>query len=325
MGRVPLPSTLAILPEGKSQSKQTQKKSAIFMTPWAFSPEPSSSHALYDAVSKKETMRTYNALGNITQEILSSCQIIDDGRYEYDLDGNLIFDGEWHYTYDTQNRLITLENKNKRIECEYDSFHRRLSKKVFANGQVKHERYLWDGDNEIGVMNEQGQIEQLRILGEGLGAEIGAAVLYELKGKAYIPIHDHRGCVVTLIDMESKQPLESYRYTAFGEELTKNETFKVGRFAAKSDSQLFSYTNTAAKHMDEVVMHGSNTGRLARPYMRSPLTVQEIMATSKGIPDLTAKGALNYRVPGTFRGSKGIWELVIDPNKNLIYHFNFIK
>src|SRR3984885_8749829 len=232
MGRVPLPSTLAILPEGKSQSKQTQKKSAIFMTPWAFSPEPSSSHALYDAVSKKETMRTYNALGNITQEILSSCQIIDDGRYEYDLDGNLIFDGEWHYTYDTQNRLITLENKNKRIECEYDSFHRRLSKKVFANGQVKHERYLWDRDNEIGVMNEQGQIEQLRILGEGLGAEIGAAVLYELKGKAYIPIHDHRGCVVTLIDMESKQPLESYRYTAFGEELTKN-TLSPWRFASK--------------------------------------------------------------------------------------------
>ncbi len=56
-----------------------------------------------------------------------------------------------------------------------------------------------------------------------------------------------------------------------------------------------------------------------------PLTIKEIMATGKGIPDATAKGALNFRVPGTFRGSQGTWELVVDPNKNLIYHFNFVK
>jgi len=193
---------------------------------------------LNQLISENDHTYSFDSLNNrlrkddLSHQVNHLCQIIDDGRYEYDLDGNLIFDGEWHYTYDTQNRLITLENKNKRIECEYDPFHRRLSKKVFANGQVKHERYLWDGDNEIGVMNEQGQIEQLRILGEGLGAEIGAAVLYELKGKAYIPIHDHRGCVVTLIDMESKQPLESYRYTAFGEELTDGR-LSPWRFASK--------------------------------------------------------------------------------------------
>src|SRR3984885_1886421 len=193
---------------------------------------------LNQLISENDHTYSFDSLNNrlrkddLSHQVNHLCQIIDDGRYEYDLDGNLIFDGEWQYTYDTQNRLIALENKNKRIECEYDPFHRRLSKKVFANGQVKHERYLWDGDNEIGVMNEQGQIEQLRILGEGLGAEIGAAVLYELKGKAYIPIHDHRGCVVTLIDMESKQPLESYRYTAFGEELTDGR-LSPWRFASK--------------------------------------------------------------------------------------------
>ncbi|WP_157445780.1 hypothetical protein [Chryseobacterium indologenes] len=58
--------------------------------------------------------------------------------------------------------------------------------------------------------------------------------------------------------------------------------------------------------------------------MRSPLLIQEIIATGKGIPDATAKGALNFRVPGTFR-SNGTWELVVDTSKNLIYHFNFVK
>jgi RHS repeat-associated protein len=57
-------------------------------------------------------------------------------------------------------------------------------------------------------------------------------VLYELNGKAYVPIHDHRGCVVVLVDLQTKKSIESYRYSAFGEELTHN-TFSPWRFASK--------------------------------------------------------------------------------------------
>ena len=129
--------------------------------------------------------------------------------------------------------MIALDNGSMRIEYEYDPFHRRLSKKRFIDGrQINYKRYLWDGENEIGIMDESGQIEQLRILGEGLGAEIGAAVLYELRSKTYLPIHDHRGCVVALIDPKTQQPTESYRYTAFGEELTTG-TLSPWRFSSK--------------------------------------------------------------------------------------------
>ncbi len=111
--------------------------------------------------------------------------------------------------------------------------------------------------------------------------------------------------------------------------LVKNGLRKAGvglvDDAAKSSAKGFTYTKTAAKHFDDIVTKGANKGQLARPYMNSPLTIKEIMATGKGIPDATAKGALNFRVPGTFRGSQGTWELVVDPNKNLIYHFNFVK
>ena len=85
----------------------------------------------------------------------------------------------------------------------------------------------------------------------------------------------------------------------------------------------FIYKNSAGVHLNELVRRGANIGRLSRPYMRSPLTIKEITSTGKGIPDATAKGALNYRVPGTFRNSSGIWELVVDQEQNLIYHFNF--
>lgn len=33
---------------------------------------------------------------------------------------------------------------------------------------------------------------------------------------------------------------------------------------------------------------------------------------------------MNWKAPGTFRGSKGIWELGINPKTRVIYHLNFV-
>lgn len=52
--------------------------------------------------------------------------------------------------------------------------------------------------------------------------------------------------------------------------------------------------------------------------------VNEIMAAGKPIPDPGGiPGGLRWDVPGTFRGSEGTWELVIYPETEVIYHFNF--
>ena len=170
-----------------------------------------------------------------TYTIDDFCQVNHDGNvaYAYDGCGNLISDGTHKYFYDSLGRLIAIEEGNQRVEYTYDPFHRRLSKTVYSKGsKIKRIRYLWDGDHEIGSINEKNDIQELRILGEGLGAEIGSAVLYELQGKSYLPIHDHRGCVVALVDLKTKKPLECYRYDAFGEELTKNR-LSPWRFASK--------------------------------------------------------------------------------------------
>lgn len=49
------------------------------------------------------------------------------------------------------------------------------------------------------------------------------------------------------------------------------------------------------------------------------------MKTGKGIPDATFKGGFNWKVPGTFRESQGVWELGINPKTKVIYHFNFVN
>jgi len=70
---------------------------------------------------------------------------------------------------------------NARFEYTYDPFHRRLSKTTYTNGKLSDILYfLWDGKNEIGSVTKEGKIKELRVLGDGRGAEIGAAILYEL-------------------------------------------------------------------------------------------------------------------------------------------------
>lgn len=73
----------------------------------------------------------------------------------------------------------------------------------------------------------------------------------------------------------------------------------------------YTFTKTAAKHLS------------SRPYMNSPSTITNIMKSGKGVPDATFKGGVNYKVPGTFNGSQGVWELGINPQTNTIYHFLF--
>lgn len=167
--------------------------------------------------------------------INSLCQVTHDGttNYTYDLCGNLTSDGTATYKYDSLDRLITVEKDNRKTEYAYDPFHRRLSKTKYLKGRKqKAVRFLWDGNQEIGTVDTINRIQELRILGEGLGAEIGAAVLYELKGSPYIPIHDHRGCVVTLVNPKTQEAIECYRYSAFGEQDTDGK-LSPWRFSSK--------------------------------------------------------------------------------------------
>ncbi len=82
----------------------------------------------------------------------------------------------------------------------------------------------------------------------------------------------------------------------------------------------FKYANTAGKHINDSIKKGAFKGELSRPYMKSPLTINEIMAGRQPIPDPRGvPGGLRWDVPGTFRGSEGTWELVIHPETEMIY------
>ncbi len=159
-------------------------------------------------------------------------QFSQKGEYslEYDANGNIIRKGSQRYRYDALNRLIETQiDESHRYSFSYDPFHRLVttSKDLLEQGKWKQQEvwhHLYDGDNDIGTFDHAGKLFQLRVLGTGHGAEIGAAVALELNHKLYVPVHDHRGSLCCLIDAESREPREFYRYSGFGEqEIYDNE------------------------------------------------------------------------------------------------------
>ena len=79
------------------------------------------------------------------------------------------------YSYDALNRVIRVINDTQ-TDYVYDFFNRRIKK--IQNEKVT--RYLYQGQDEIGAVDENGVIQELRILGRGSHAEIGATVAVEL-------------------------------------------------------------------------------------------------------------------------------------------------
>ena len=58
-----------------------------------------------------------------------------------------------------------------------------------------------------------------------------------------------------------------------------------------------------------------------RKYYKYNSLIKEIIKSATPIKD--GKNALKWVVPGTMNGTKGSWELVINPAKKIIYHFLF--
>ncbi len=113
------------------------------------------------------------------------------------------------YTYDALDRLTSIETPTTFHIFTYDAWHRRLSHTLDNNTLY----FLYDDFNEIGACDASGKIIQLRVLGIGSGAEIGASISIELLDKIYTPIHDLFGNIVRILDHTTL----SQDFTAFGE------------------------------------------------------------------------------------------------------------
>lgn len=173
---------------------------------------------------------------NQSYEVNNLLQI--PSHFSYDKNGNPTNQGNVSYSYDALDRLTKVETPNKHITYSYDSDHRRISKTVHTlqHGiwiETDQKLFLYDGQNDIGATNTKGQIQELRVLGSGSQAEIGAAVAIELHGEVYAPMHDLMGNVISLVSIDSQEPEVEYTYSAFGEEENTGTLANPWRFSSK--------------------------------------------------------------------------------------------
>lgn len=179
--------------------------------------------SLYDRLRIDERAYEINSLHSVLAD--------QERHFTYDARGNRLSDGTLLYRYDALDRLIEVETPGvSRTTYSYDAFDRRIEK--VTNGS--RTQYLYALQNEIGAVDPEGNITEFRVLGEGLGAEIGATVGIELQHTLYVPLHDLRGNIVALLNPDTAQVAESYRYDAFGnEELSDASLGNPWRFSSK--------------------------------------------------------------------------------------------
>ncbi len=220
--------------------------------------------SLYNRLSQDDASYAVNSLHSVLSD--------SKRTFTYDKRGNRTrlqnASDDIHYTYDTLDRLIEVRTNNHTYKYSYDAFNRRLTKECttttgpfyWKQKDTTRELYLYALDNEIGALNDTGTITELRILGEGHGAEIGASIALELNGTTYTPLHDRQGSITMLLDLEEKAA-ESYCYDAFGNETIASintPTHNPWRFSSKRTDPETGLVYFGRRYYTQILANGSH-------------------------------------------------------------------
>ena len=181
----------------------------------------------------------------------------------YDDDGNLTFDGYRDYTWDAENRLLSVQTRSDmvpngakeiRVEYVYDYLSRRIQSRTseMVNGQwflVKRTSYLYDGWNVIAELEgnpNSPQLSQSYLWGidlsgtaQGAGSVGGLLAVQKHTGSdagSHFVSYDGNGNVMTLASADDGSLSASYEYDAFGNLLAMSGVFAQAnpyRFSTK--------------------------------------------------------------------------------------------
>ncbi len=199
--------------------------------------------------------------------------------YAHDADGNLIADARWAYTWDAENRLVSmetqsgiivpngplLESERMRLEFTYDGQSRRVAKKVFKweSGDWALDTYLqfaYDGWNMIAEFRFNSSTSTfdlnsrfvwgLDVSGTlqgagGVGGLLFSTLQLPTSTSTNAPAFDGNGNVIGLVDMATGERSATYEYNAYGETVLNDgaaATNNPFRFSSK-------YTDREASHL----------------------------------------------------------------------------
>ncbi len=146
----------------------------------------------------------------------------------YDLDGNMLTNGVWSYSYDSENRLtVAFSNSVCVVSNAYDYMSRRVLK--ISHGGTETRRFVYDGWLPIVeiVATSSTTATNSYIWGKDLSGSFQGAggvggLLAVKQGNAwYFPFYDANGNITAYVD-ENGSIVAEYVYDAFGETIAKS-------------------------------------------------------------------------------------------------------
>ncbi len=167
--------------------------------------------------------------------------------YTYDLDGNLLTDARWLYTWDAENRLIALETnpalvaptgpltQRQKLTFTYDAQGRRLDKKVFTSAPTpiaynlqSATRFSYDAWNLLAEVGTSGSLVRSYTWGldlsntlQGAGGVSGllSVTTHNPSPITYYPAFDANGNLLTLTNAADGLESARYEYDPYGQVL----------------------------------------------------------------------------------------------------------
>jgi RHS repeat-associated protein len=165
---------------------------------------------------------SFNAVTNIyTASALNQYTAVNSALLSYDPDGNLSTNGVWSYTWDAENRLVTVASNGVLLVTNaYDHQHRRV-RKVTPAATFD---FIYDGWNLIHetVSSTNGAVTEIQYFWgadlsgtlQGAGG-VGGLLAVSINGQFYFPCYDNNGNIAAYSD-ESGCLVAVYFYDAFG-------------------------------------------------------------------------------------------------------------
>ncbi len=188
----------------------TQEKTALYSHRYK-------NDALNRQISVDGQQQTHNALLQLVQGA--------DETYTYDAKGRRTKDSKTQFTYDSFDRLITIEQDNSTWTYTYDSFNRKMSRT--CNGETLY--YLYNNHEEIGSYSSNNECIDLKVLS---GGEESMPMAIELGENLYSPIFSSQRHIVGLVEMKSGKLADLSFLTMFGKDL-KETPLSPWRFCGK--------------------------------------------------------------------------------------------
>jgi RHS repeat-associated protein len=173
-----------------------------------------------------------NALNQYTKiNPLNPVNPVEEIKPSYDLDGNMITNGVWSYSWDAENRLTAVySNDTLLVSNVYDHQSRRIAKIVSRRGaEAQRREFIYDDWNLIqelitdnGLLTTNSFTWGLDLSGSLQGAGgVGGLLAVHRDSSSYFPCFDANGNVTEYVDA-SGTIRAHYAFDAFGNTISQS-------------------------------------------------------------------------------------------------------